>query len=175
MIGAKYIESLDSGVIGALLIPTGMILLYAVAAIIDQLIGASGSPQDQGSLIFWIWALAIVPLAVALVGILSSHLATKYDPGMIERSVFSAISGIIAVAGGVLLFLFISAFLSPRDITSEPGDRLSYFISSTVSLFTDPVALSAMVSYVIIAVVCGLIYGRIATKRSDSTVADSKI
>ena len=41
MIGAKYIESLESGVIGALLIPTGMILLYAAAAIIDQLIGAS--------------------------------------------------------------------------------------------------------------------------------------
>ena len=42
MIGAKYTESLEAGIIGALLIPTGMILLYAAATIIDQLAGNSG-------------------------------------------------------------------------------------------------------------------------------------
>lgn len=171
MIGTKYVESLESGVIGALLIPTGMILLYAAAAIIDQLIGTSGSSQD--SLIFWIWALAIVPLTVALVGILSSRLASKYGPGMIGRAIFSAISGTIAVVGGALLFLFIAAFLSPQDITSGLGDRLSYFVSSIASLFTDPVALSAMALYVIIAAACGLFFGRLATKKDDSAVADS--
>lgn len=173
MIGAKYLGSLESGIIGALLIPTGMILLYAAAAIIDQLIGSSGSSQDEGSLIFWIWALAVVPLIVALVGVLSSYLSSKYGPGNVERSIFSAISGIIAVVGGAILFLFIAAFLSPQDITSGMGDRLSYFVSSMVSFFIDPAALSAMALYVIIAAVCGLLYGRLATKKDDSTAPGS--
>lgn len=173
MIGAKYLGSIESGIIGALLIPTGMILLYAAAAIIDQLIGTSDSLQGQDYLIFWIWALAVVPLAVALAGILSSGLVSKYGPVMIERLIFSAISGIIAVIGGALLFLFIAAFLSPQDITSGLGDRLSYFVESIVSLVTDPVALSAMVLYVIIAAACGLIYGRLATKKDDSTMVKS--
>ncbi len=82
MFGAKYIESLESGVIGALLIPTGMILLYAAAAIIDQLAGTSVSQQGQDSPIFWIWALAVVPLTVALAGIISFRLASKYEPGI---------------------------------------------------------------------------------------------
>jgi hypothetical protein len=171
MIGAKYIESLESGVIGALLIPTGMILLYAFAAIVDQLIGASASEQGQSSLIFWVWALAVVPLTVALVGVLSSRLASKYEPRMIQRSIFSAISGIIAVVGSALLFLFISSFLSPPDITSSMADRLSSFVSSIVSLFTDPTALSAMAFCVVIAVLCGLIYDRLTTKKGDSAVA----
>ena len=173
MIGTKYIESLESGIIGALLIPTGMILLYAAAAIIDQLVNTSGSSDDPASLIFWIWVLAVVPLAVALAGILSSYLSSKYGPGMTERSIFSAISGIIAVVGGALLFLFIAAFLSPQDITSGLEDRLSYFVSSTGSLFTSPVAMSAMVAYVIIAAACGILYGSLAAKKNDHTVADS--
>lgn len=173
MIGAKYLGSLESGIIGALLIPTGMILLYAAAAIVDQLIGSSGSSQGENSLIFWIWVLAAVPLTIAVVGFMSSYLSSKYGPGSIERLVSSAISGIIAVAGGALLFLFIAAFLSPQDITSGIGDRLSYFIISTGSIFTDPVALSAMVLYVIIAAVCGLLYGKIATKKADSDVPGS--
>lgn len=173
MMGAKYLGSLESGIIGALLIPTGMILLYAAAAIIDQLVGSSGSSQGEGSLIFWIWALAAVPLIVALAGILSSYLSSKYGPRRIERTIFSATSGIIAVVGGALLFLFIAAFLSPQDITSELGDRLSYFVSSMVSLFTDPAALSAMALYVIIAAICGLLYGKVATKKDDTTVPES--
>lgn len=174
MIGTKYIESLESGVIGALLIPTGMILLYAAAAIIDQLAGTPGSSQDQSSLIFWTWALGAVPLTVALVGILSSRLALKYEPGMIERSVFSAISGIIAVIGGALLFLFIASFLAPRDITSELGDRLSYFVTSIATLFTEPVALSAMALYVIIAVACGLLFSMVAVKKAAPALAEEK-
>ena len=173
MIGAKYLGSLESGIIGALLIPTGMILLYAAAAIFDQSTGSSGSSQSEGSLIFWIWALAAVPLAMALVGALSSYLSSKYGPGSIERTIYSAISGIIAVAGGALLFLFIAAFLSPHDITSGLGDRLSYFVSSMISLFTDPVALSAMALYVIIAAACGLLYGKLATKKNDSVLRDT--
>ena len=115
MIGAKYIESVESGIIGALLIPTGMILLYAaIPTIIDPI---AGSSQSEGSLIFWIWALAVVPLIMALVGILASRLALKYEPRMVERMVFSAISGIVAVVGGILLFLFIASFLAPQDIT----------------------------------------------------------
>jgi hypothetical protein len=169
MIGAKYIESVESGIIGALLIPTGMILLYAAATIIDSI---AGSSQSEGSLIFWIWALAVVPLTVALVGILSSRLALKYEPRMVERTIFSAISGIVAVVGGILLFLFIASFLAPQDITSGPGDRLSYFITSTVTLFTEPVALSAMAIYVVIAIVCGLLFSRVAMKKGSSIAAD---
>jgi hypothetical protein len=173
MFGAKYIESLESGVIGALLIPTGMILLYAAAAIIDQLAGTSVSQQGQDSPIFWIWALAVVPLTVALAGIISFRLASKYEPGIVKRSVFSAISGIIAAVGGALLFIFVTSFLSPADITSGLGDRSSYFVSSTASLFTDPVALSALLFYVIIAVVCSLIYGKLTTGKRSSATVDS--
>ena len=171
MIGTKYIESVESGIIGALLIPTGMIVLYAVAAVIDLLTSTSGSLQN--SYIFWIWALALVPLTVALVGILSAGMASKYGPGMIERLTLTATSGLIAVVFGALLFLFIAAFLSPQDITSQLGDRLSYFVSSLVSLFTDPVALSAMAIYVIIAVVCGVSYGMLAPKKNNSAATDS--
>lgn len=169
MIGTKYVESIESGVIGALLIPTGMILLYAAATVIDLLASTSGSLES--SYIFWIWVLALVPLTVALVGIMSARLAAKYGPGMVERLILTATSGFIAVVLGALLFLFIAAFLSPQDITSQLEYRLTYFVSSFVSLFTDPVALSAMGVYVIIAVLCGVSYGMLASKKNNS--ADS--
>ena len=133
MFGAKYVESLESGVIGALLIPTGMILLYAAAAAIDQLAGTSVSQQGQDSPIFWIWALAIVPLTVALAGIISFRLASKYEPGLVRRSIFSAISGIIAVVWRRASVHFRQP-RSSRPRTSLRGSGIDHHISSAPQL-----------------------------------------
>jgi hypothetical protein len=169
--GGKYVEALECGIIGGLVVPTGIILLYAAAEILSQVGGVSASgtvsSQDQQTIIFFIWALGIVPLTLLLVGMLASGLAAKYGTGILERSLLSAAAGIIAIVCGMLLFLFISAFLSPADITSPPVDRLWSFTGSLASLATDPLALAALVVYVLIAVAGGIIYGAIPKKKAD--------
>ena len=84
---------------------------------------------------------------------------------MLERSIFSAISGIVAVVGGILLFLFSASFLRHRILLL--GWEIAYPISlhSIVMFFSEPVALSAMALYVIIAVACGLLFSSVGMKK----------
>jgi hypothetical protein len=170
--GGKYVEALESGIIGALIVPTSIILLYAAAEILNQVSGVSASgtvsAQDQQTLIFFIWSLGIVPLTLLLVGMLSSGLAAKYGTGILERSLLSATAGIIAIVCGTLLFLFVSAFLSPADVTSQLADRVWSFTGSLASLATDPLALAALLLYVLIAVAGGIIYGIVPQKKADA-------
>lgn len=168
MIRAKYVEVLESGIIGALLVPTTMILLYAGAEAIDS---AAGMPADHYTLIFQVWAFAMLPLIAALVGASSAWLSMKYGPGLLEISALSAISGVIAILGGALLFFFVSAFLSPPDAGSQLVDRLPYFIDPLASLISDPVALSAMALYVLISIACGLLYSKLMPKSAAATNA----
>ena len=164
MVGSKYIESLESGLIGALLAPTGMILLYAIVAIIDMAEGPS-TVQDQGSLVFWAWALAVVPLSVVLAGVLSAGLYAKFGPSLGEKVAMYALTGVVSVISGALLLLFIAAFLSPADITSSPEDRLNLFFNGIATAFTDMTALAAMAVYVLVAVAAGLLYGVLAKRK----------
>ena len=169
MIGVRYMESLESGVLGAILIHTGMILAYAVADIIEALNANPLYMQDDSSTVFWVWALAIVPVILVLVGMLTAWLDSKFDYPTADRIILITISAFTALVGGALLLLFISAFLSPPDFTSSLGDRLAVFTDNVYSVFTSPYAWAMLVVYLLIGIAGGLLYSLILKRKPAET------
>jgi hypothetical protein len=105
---AKLLSPVISGIIGGILIPVVYrFLLWFADMIYPPNLIVAGNDGIQFS-IFFIWVLIIIPIILACTGTLSLIIGSRYQLNRLDHIILPEISGIVAIALAVVLFLSIT-------------------------------------------------------------------
>lgn len=153
----KVISSILVGLIGSLLIEISFLVIFY--SFIPRL------SDGSGIFLYIILILCLAPVIIACIGALYLKAACRYGLAYLDCLILPETSSIIATALGMVIFFMVSSLVPPvHGLSDYYTSGFAYFIESIIGLFSNPIAIFAIIVYSQCSLIGSIIYKKLLLK-----------